>query len=836
MASAAAEAVLAAALSAPRLAPQHAALLERSAITPEVVAARGYRTVTIATELRRLGFSGAQARVPALLVPVWTVHGEIGLYQNRPDSPRVRDGKPLKYETPCGARMVLDVPPAAHAALGNPKLPLFVTEGVRKADAAVSVGLCCVALLGVWNWRGSNAHGGKVALPDWESVALNGRAVYIVFDSDIAEKRAVRAALIRLKAFLESRGGAVRLVYLAPGAGGAKVGLDDFLAAGGTVEQLLALAADEVRSVRPADSNASHEPQGAVKHPFRLMPAGVEYAEEGEEGATEWARVCSHLEVLALARDGEGRDWGRLLRLTDPDAGLHEWCMPASMLASDGTDYRRELLALGLRLSAGPKARHRLHEYITDTLPKERARSVARIGWHPTPSGNVYVLPDHTFGATGERVLLQTETATEHAMRCAGSLADWQQHVAAPCAGNSRLVFALSCAFTGPLLYIAREEGGGFHLRGPSSIGKTTALRVAASAWGGGGVGGYLRTWRATANGLEGLAEMHCDALLPLDEMSQVNGREAGEVAYMLANGSGKSRASRDGSARRVAQWRLLFLSTGELSLAEKMNEAGQRARAGQETRLVDVPADAGAGFGLFEDLRGLPTAAGFARELCDASARFYGVAIREFLARLTTNLEGLSEALTTARKRWVSAHCPSDADGQVQRVAARFGLVAAAGELASTMDVVPWVDGEADKAAARCFEAWVSARGGTGAAEIAAGLAQVRRFFELHAESRFSPWRTDNGEPERATINRAGFRRDDGTGLEFLVLPIAWKSEICAGLDAHALANELKARGVLIPDASDGKLQSRHRLPGLSTKRVYRVTAAILSDGSDDA
>jgi putative DNA primase/helicase len=153
-----------------------------------------------------------------------------------------------------------------------------------------------------------------------------------------------------------------------------------------------------------------------------------------------------------------------------------------------------------------------------------------------------------------------------------------------------------------------------------------------------------------------------------------VNGREAGEVAYMIANGSGKSRASRDGSARRAARWRVLFLSTGELSLGNKMHEAGQRARAGQEARLVDIPADAGAGFGLFEDLHGCASAEAFARHLCDASARCYGIAIREFLARVTADLTGLSEALTTARKRWVSAHCPSAADGQVQRVAARFG------------------------------------------------------------------------------------------------------------------------------------------------------------------
>jgi hypothetical protein len=85
-------------------------------------------------------------------------------------------------------------------------IPLFITEGIKKADALVSRELCAVALIGVWNWRGTNEHGGKMALPEWESVALNDRGVYIIFDSDVMEKREVYAALCRLKSFLESRG------------------------------------------------------------------------------------------------------------------------------------------------------------------------------------------------------------------------------------------------------------------------------------------------------------------------------------------------------------------------------------------------------------------------------------------------------------------------------------------------------------------------------------------------------------------------------------------------------------------------------------------------------
>jgi len=146
--------------SAIALLPQHAELIQESGIAPEVAAARGYRSATKKADLLALGFGASQCRVPALVIPVRGVTGEIATYQIRPDEPRIRkDGKPLKYETPLGTRMVLDVPPGAKASLSNPNLRLFITEGARKADAGVSRGLCCVSVLGVWNWRGTNQWG-----------------------------------------------------------------------------------------------------------------------------------------------------------------------------------------------------------------------------------------------------------------------------------------------------------------------------------------------------------------------------------------------------------------------------------------------------------------------------------------------------------------------------------------------------------------------------------------------------------------------------------------------------------------------------------------------------
>lgn len=233
----------------PALLAHHRLLLDGSAISGDIAAERGYWSATEAKQLDRL-FGPAQRKlVPALVIPTWDPRGERVFSQLRPDSPRVVKGKANKYELPGGTRMAIDVPPRVQPALGNPQVPLIITEGARKADAAVAAGLNAIDLVGVWTWRGRNKDGGLTALADWEYVALNNRVIYLVFDSDALTKAAVHGALERLTAFLNRRDADVRIVYLPSAEDGAKIGLDDFLAAGHTRDDVLALASDQLRPI-----------------------------------------------------------------------------------------------------------------------------------------------------------------------------------------------------------------------------------------------------------------------------------------------------------------------------------------------------------------------------------------------------------------------------------------------------------------------------------------------------------------------------------------------------------------------------------------------------------
>lgn len=553
---------------------------------------------------------------------------------------------------------------------------------------------------------------------------------------------------------------------------------------------------------------------------FEVGRGGVSFIgkdNDGNDKAPVW--VCSSLDVRAKTRDNKSGEWGRLLEWRDDDRVLHQWAMPLELLEGDGSDVRRELARLGVHLATSKGARDLLAAYIKVWPVEHRARCVDRLGWH----GQVYITPSGVIGASDESVVFQNAHAIEPAMCVSGTAQAWRDTVAALAAGNTRIVFALSVAFAGTLVGITDEDSGGFHLRGKSSTGKSTAVKVAASVWGNPST--YVRQWRATSNGLEGLASLHNDGLLILDELEQVDPREAGEAAYMLGNGQGKARASRNGTARASLRWRLLFLSSGEHSLAAHMSRGGKKANAGQEIRLADFDADAGCGMGVIENLHGYATPAAAVLAIKDAATKCHGAVGLQWLNHIVEDRLKLVDFIQDGVRQFVADVAPAGAAGQVERVARRFGLVAVAGELASHYGLTGWVEGEVDKAAKACFASWLEGFGGSGNREERTTLSQVRAFFEAHGSSRFESM--DAPEDQRV-INRAGFYRSSEGAREFLVLPEAFKREVCSGIDTKAAEKLLVSHGWIEP-GGDGRPQQKTRLPGMGNPaRVYVFTSKM--------
>lgn len=543
----------------------------------------------------------------------------------------------------------------------------------------------------------------------------------------------------------------------------------------------------------------------------------------GEDAHQEWIPISSPVRVLAETADEHGRGYGRLLEWQDSAGRERQWAMPVrSLVPRNGDEVFAALLDAGLPfIELGHK--RKLSAYLMACQPERRITCVERTGWH----GRAYVLPQGSIGPDAEGVILQTAGYAANDFTERGSLSEWQQGVAGLAVGNSRLCFALSLAFAAPLLSLVGMEGGGFHLKGESTDGKTTIMKAASSVYG--NPDRYCQTWRATGNAIEGIASRRNDALLCLDELGELDSREAGQTAYMLANGQGKGRSKQDGELRERKAWRLLFLSTGELSLEDHAASAGQRTQAGMEVRTIQIPSDTGH-HGAFEWLHGMDSGRTFADTLKAHCDHQHGGAFRTYVEALAGDLEAHSERLRAEIKRIAAELTPHGAGNQVGRAINRFALVAAAGELATRLGVTGWPEGEALRAVRVCLKAWLAERGHLGNHEDAAILAQVRKFVTANQYSRFADWFDTNHRP----ANMVGYRKVESDGVSFIVLPPGW-AEITKGRDPKRAALLCLEAGYLLTGKDRKRLQRQARLPGMGAKAwVYLLTERVLADDAE--
>jgi uncharacterized protein (DUF927 family) len=702
----------------------------------------------------------------------------------------------------------------------RPEAPVIVCEGEKSAEAAA---VLCPGYVVTCSSNGSNS----AKQTDWSP--LKGRTVRIWPDADEpGDNYAMDVCQILFElgcqiSIIDVR----RLAAVAPGGGDRKpkIGWDAYDA----VEEW-------------ADVEALRKAIEVHTGPFEPGPAYISWSiftmtnsgltaelpsGKGKDAIKQ--EVSSAFEIIGASRDPNGHGWGKWIRYSDADGRLHTRHVPDSVLHGDPAALCAMLADAGLRIN---RTHQRLFaNYLSGVEVPGRVTHVERTGWHDIGGHPVFVLQDGAISAkSGERVVLDSSAAGPYEAR--GTLEDWRKTVGMSAHGHALPVFVVSAALAGPLLHLAGQEGGGIHIFGGSSKGKTTLLKIAASVLGRGDTSsGYLRAWRATANGLEGVAASATDTILILDELGVIEARDAAAGVYSLANGVGKSRAARDGSLRNPRSWRVLILSSGETPIETKLAEdRGRRVRAGQLIRLPDISADRGRGFGVFDNAGPTGHAADLAQSFASAAVSTYGTAGPEFVRKIVD--EGPEDVGATVRDmvdQFVSRHVGKNSDGQVVRAAQRFGLIAAAGELATEFAITPWTRGEATTAAGWAFDTWLAQRGGGEAAEVRQAIEQVSLFIEQHGESRFED--VDAVVPA-VVHNRAGWRTGKGREREWWVPPQVWKSEICVGLDPRLVAKILAERG-LLRQARDGN-QPVVKIAGQS-KRVYVLTSDIIEAGDDE-
>ncbi len=699
----------------------------------------------------------------------------------------------------------------------RPNAPVLLVEGEK---AAVGLdGQCgATALLPSYVVITSPGGAGSADKADWSSIA--GRDLVIWPDADepgsaYAKEAAVQAAAAGARS--------VRIVDVSD--------LPDGFDLGDNPPEDLDIAA---RIVDARDSTKRYVSCGGFTMDEHGLTVQVTKG-RGKSAATESLWICAPFEIIGRVRNPNGSGWARLIRWSDHDGRVHERPVPDAALHGDIGALVSQLTDQGLAVS---RHGHRhLANYLNQVEVECRLTVVHSTGWHLMHGSRCFVLPDEVIGApAGERVIL--ESAHNSSYQRQGTLEEWRNGIGALVAGHARGRFAVSIAFAGPLLDLVNAEGGGVHLVGQSSRGKTTLQRASASVWGRGAADpGFIRSWRATANAQEGAAYLVSDTLLALDEVGVAAAKDTFTAIYQLAAGVGKSRLHKDGSLRPTHTWRAMILSTGEVPAAVKIAEDhGRKAHAGQGVRMLDIPADAGRGFGVFDSAGPDDDPGKLAEAIKHAATNAFGVAGPAFVRCLIDKgIPAVTQRVKAMSTGFVEAHVPAAADAQVRRAAERLGLIGVAGELACGWGIVPWQEGEALESARQALADWIAARGGTAAAEEAEMLAQVRRFFEAHGEARFEAL-GDTIDPafsldSRPVANRAGWRRGSGERREWLVMKEAWK-EICDGLDPTATARLLAQKGILRRPTNEKKFMRVERTP-FGSKRVYVITAGIL-DGPD--
>lgn len=343
-------------------------------------------------------------------------------------------------------------------------------------------------------------------------------------------------------------------------------------------------------------------------------------------------------------------------------------------------------------------------------------------------------------------------------------------------------------------------------------------MRCASSVWGHGVE--FTLKWNATANGLEGIAALRNDCMLSLDELGQADGTYVGDVVYSVADGIGKQRAGRSSAASKVRRWRVMLLSSGEITLETKMKEGGRQLRSGQGVRLVTVSANRT--FGAWDNLHSHHTGANLSDALRRNSARDYGHAGPAFVQMLidSSELDNLPYMLESIRKNF-----PTES-GQSARVAERFAIVALALELAVDAGLLPMARDEATNSMIELFSGWQDSHSKK-LSENGQILKSIKDFIDRHGGGRFQSIEAGAGEVR----DRAGYWEATACGRVYMFTRSGLE-EAARGFELDRVVRALDSVKA-IAKRDRGRAQASKRLPDKSRAKLYCIDPARLEPDS---
>ena len=404
-----------------------------------------------------------------------------------------------------------------------------------------------------------------------------------------------------------------------------------------------------------------------------------------ETGEHLWLPVATPFGVPALLRHADQADaYGLRVLVQDMAGRPRPVDLERAALARMGaSEIKAKLFEAGLRVEQDGD--HTAVALLKAAEPAHEIIVVSRPGWHRlprldpvfvAPNGAVFGLPD------GYNLELSVNARLVEPV-VAGTFAGWRQAIEAAISVPSALHWTIGAvaAFAGPILGLIGLDTCGINLSGMSSGGKTTAQRLAVSAWSSPRVGdGLLQSMRTTENAVEALAQRSSGTVLALDEMAHVDGKVISRLIYSIAGGVGKSRMTAAATLKGQYSWATFAVISGECSLEDKVRQDGGQWMAGMAVRIPDI------------DVTAVNRAVDQAtRDIIDGVRANYGHAGPAFVRMMVEtgmhhDPDGLRERVNSAAQD-VAGKGP---DSARLRAAAPFGLLLVAGELAKVFGLLP--------------------------------------------------------------------------------------------------------------------------------------------------
>ena len=553
----------------PGLLQDHLDHLTGSAISIDVIRERGYRSVLGKKALADIGFSKTQRRYTGMLIPLHGVDATIVGHQYRPDHPRVdaRDRR-VKYENPAGSSVRLDVPPRCCTQLGDPTVPIWFTEGIKKVDALSSQGVCAVGLTGVWGFKGRNPLGGTTILTDFDYITLKGRLVYLVFDSDSRSNPQVNQALRRLKEHLERKGATVKLLQLPPGPGREKVGADDYLAQGHTLGELMTLEVTEEPVTKVLPGKASYSQ-------YIIQDGRICRLKQTRDGPKE-VPLCNFTAKVTedLLKDN-GIEATRTFKITGKlGSGANLPPIEVSSASFNSLNWVTGEWGMKAVIAAGQSNKDHLREAIQLQSHDALQRIIyTHTGWREINGEMAFLSGSGAIGAPGVEVELEPPLQQYRLVEPTGDPAEAIR-------ASYEFLYTGALEVTLPLwalMYLAPlsdilEPAFTLWLVGPSGSFKSTLTALALSHFGNFDDLHLPASWRDTANHLEKLLFLAKDIPLVIDDWAPgqdtAKARElevkAEYVIRAQGNRQGRGRLRADTSGRPSYIPRGLLITSGE--------------------------------------------------------------------------------------------------------------------------------------------------------------------------------------------------------------------------------------------------------------------------------